>query len=315
MRICSFVPGATEIVAALGLADSLVGRSHECDVPNNITAVPVLTRSTLHTGTMTSGDIDRAVRAELDAGSPLSTVDQAGLVAAAPDLIITQGLCEVCGITPAHVLPVLAALPTLPRLLTTSPSTLDDLLADIERVGEAAGAADAAADLTKTLRTRRDAVRRRTSAVARAGGVPPRVVCLEWLDPLYAAGHWVPEMVTLAGGQDVLAQPGLPSRPVTWEELVDGRPDLLFLMPCGFSISRTIEEFARVQASWPWEQLPAVRAGLVFAVDAHAYFSRPGPRLFHGLEILAALCTDLLSPSLPEGAQRLTHHPAESDPD
>lgn len=300
MRICSFVPGATEIVAAVGLGGSLVGRSHECDFPPDLASVPVLSRSTLQPAPDSSADVDSAVRARVASGLPLSIVDIAALAAAAPDLVITQELCHVCGITPSHVENAGPLYDRPPRLLASSPSCLEDVLTDIVRIGDAIGAPDPAAGLIEDLRARRETVRQES----RVHGTPPGVICLEWLDPLYTAGHWIPEMIELAGGRELLGEAGAPSRRVEWSEVVNSRPDILILMPCGFSALQASVEYARLQSRWPWGTLPAVRSERVFAVDANAYFSRPGPRLFHGLEILADLLTASSAASPPQGSQR-----------
>ena len=304
MRICSFVPGATEIVAAIGLGDSLVGRSHECDYPPELASVPALTRSTLQPASNSSADIDGAVRTRVASGLPLSTVDVTALAAAAPDLVITQELCHVCGITPSHIQDAGPLYHRTPRQLASSPSCLEDILTDVARIGDAVDARESAARLVEDLRARREAVRHK-SALHEA---PPRVICLEWLDPFYTAGHWIPEMVALAGGREVLGQAGAPSHRVEWNDLENSRPDILILMPCGFSALQAGEEYARMHSRWPWDVLPAVQSGRVFAVDANAYFSRPGPRLFRGLEILADLFTTSSLASTPPGSQRCAMH-------
>lgn len=301
MRICSLLPGATEVVAMLGRTRHLVGISHECDHPPEIRTKPVLVRSTVDAG-LPSADIDRHVRSMAQAGRPLYELDEILLTRVRPDIVITQDLCHVCAITPAQLTQALRVLPSPPRVLSLNPSTLDDVLADIERIGATIGRAQEASALVEQLRARLQAV---LLQVAHAE-TRPRVVCLEWLDPLFAAGHWVPEMVACAGGVDVLGTPGSPSVQITWEQVQAARPDVLVIMPCGFSIARTKQEMNRLTRRTGWKKLPAVKNGAVFLVDAAAYFSRPGPRLIDGVEILAACLYPTLEwAARPDAMQRL----------
>lgn len=283
MRICSFVPGGTELVAALGLGASLVGRSHECDWPPELASVPVLTAAAVDTSDTSCGDIDRAVRTAVQAGRPLYTIDAARLRAAAPDLILVQGLCGVCGITESLIAPLLDALPTRPQVLSLSPSTLDDILEDTKRLGDATGTADRAASLIADWRRRIDTVEAMRPATAQ----PPQVLCLEWVDPWYVAGHWMPEILHRAGGHAVLTTAGTASQRVTWDAIEAAQPDVLVLALCGFGVDRTLREWARLTTAWPWERLPAIAHQRVWAIDANAYTSRPGPRVIRGLELLA----------------------------
>ncbi len=288
MRICSLLPGATEVVAALGLADDLVGISHECDYPPEVRHKPVLVHAAIDPEHTSGFDIDRQVRATLEAAQPLYTLDIVRFAQAQPDLVITQDLCHVCAVTPDQLQHAIGALPTPPRVLSLNPGNLDETVMDVERIGEATGRAALARALAAQLRARLQSIRARVASVRQC----PRVVCLEWLAPLYVAGHWVPEMVACAGGDDVLGVAGAASAPVTWEQVLAAAPEVLLLMPCGFTVSRTLRELDRLSCDsiWPgWQNLPAVRDGHVFAVDASAYFSRPGPRLVDGVELLAAL--------------------------
>jgi len=283
MRIGSLLPGATEVVAMLGRTRYLVGISHECDYPPEIKGKPILVRATMETG-LSSPDIDRRVRATLKAGRSLYELDETMLVRVRPDLVIAQTLCEVCAITPSQLTQALRVLSTPPRVLSLGPSTLDDVLADIGRIGEAIGRSLEAANLVSQLRARLEAVLLQVAHAEKH----PRVACLEWLDPLFSAGHWVPEMVACAGGVDVLGTPGSPSRQITWEQVQEAKPDVLIIMPCGFSIARTKQELSRLTKRAGWKKLPAVKSGAVFLVDASSYFNRPGPRLIDGIEMLAA---------------------------
>lgn len=301
MRICSLLPGATEVLAALGLADELVGISHECDYPESVRNKPVLVRSVIEPAHQSSADIDRQVRSAVTAGQSLYVLDETRFTQAQPDLVITQDLCHVCAVTPDHLHHAIGALPRPPHLLTLNPTSLSHVLRDIERIAAATGRPVEGKALATQLQARLSATRTRVSEA----GHRPKVACLEWLDPLYVAGHWVPEMVQWAGGQNLLGSAGAPSRTVTWEEVCAGAPEVLILMPCGYSIDRTLQELGRVTSRPGWHALPAVQSERVFIVDAAAFFSRPGPRLVDGVEILAALCHPLLfEDALPEGVHR-----------
>lgn len=303
MRICSLQPGATEIIAALGLTDQLVALSHECDYPQAVAGLPAVTKPFTAAGALSCREIDRAVAEQLASGSPLFEIDAAALAAANPDLLIAQDLCHVCGITPDQLEQVIASLPTKLQLLTVGGSTLQDVLRDISRIGQATGRTERADALIHDLRSRCEAVQARQATRTQR----PRVVCLEWLDPFYVAGHWTPELVALAGGQDVLGQAGARSRQVSWVEIAAAEPDVLLVMPCGFSLDRTIRELRSHCPALPWGQLPAVRNERVFALDGNAHFSRPGPRLIEGLEILEALVAgEDRCARLPPGAHRIS---------
>lgn len=278
MRIASLVPSATEMLFALGLGDSVVAVTHECDHPPEAASLPHLTRSVVPEG-LTAGEIDAAVRDEIGAGRALYELDEELLSGLGVDLIATQALCEVCAVSFEDVRAVASRLPTGPRVISLDPSTLGEVLADIGRLGGAAGADREAAALEAELRGRLDAV---GEAVAGAGS--PRVVALEWLDPPFIGGHWIPEMIALAGGTDPLGEPGARSRTAAWEELAAAQPELVVAMPCGWDSDR-----ARDEALEHRERLGSLGAGRVVAVDAAASFSRPGPRLVEGTELLAHL--------------------------
>ena len=285
MRICSLVPGATEVVAALGRQDDLIGISHECDFPPSLAQLPVMVRPRIESHRLSSIEIDQQVGALVAAEAGLYELDETRLLAARPDLIIAQALCDVCAITPLQLKRVVHALSPPPRMLTLSPGRLDDILRDIETIGTAIGREEAGTQLSAALRGRLNSVR------ATVGAQPgrPRVACIEWLSPLYTAGHWVPDMVAAAGGIDVLAQAGTASRRMDWDTLAASEPEVIVLMPCGFTVPRTKAELASMTAHPQWRHLPAVRRGEVYLVDALSYFSRPGPRLIDGVEQLAAI--------------------------
>ena len=285
MKICSLLPSATEVIALLGLSDELVGISHECDYPPSVKNVPVMVEPMIPAHGLSSADIDRQVRRLVASGQRLYRLNDHLLRHAQPDLIISQDLCHVCAVTPDQLHDALRSMPRQPIVLTLNPTTVHDMIDDVVRIGDAAGRSAEGHRLATQLRDRLDTIRNRTQGLSHR----PRVVCLEWLSPFYIAGHWVPEMVQLAGGQDVLAQPGSPSRIVTWDEVLAAAPDLLIVMPCGFSIEQTRKELLQlIQQPGQW-RLPPALAEQTYLVDASSYFSRPGPRLIDGIELLAAI--------------------------
>ena len=283
MRICSLLPGATEIAFALGLGDQIVGVTHECDYPPEATQKSILVHSSIDPAHMTASEIDRKVGALLEGGKGLYHIDVAAWRAADPDVILTQGLCEVCALDYHEVVKAAARLPRQPNIVSLNPHSLSDVLDDILRVGQATERVVAATSLAADLRQRIDSLGHREPDNR------PRVVCLEWFEPLYTAGHWVPEMVALAGGFDVLGQQGEPSAKIEWRQVIEARPEVILLMPCGFDVRRTVKEATPLRGLPGWQQLPAVRSGNVYAMNGSAYFSRPGPRLVNGLEILARI--------------------------
>ena len=284
MRIVSLLPAATEIVAALGLGDRLVGRSHECDRPPGVRRLPAVTRGLLTADPADPAAIDREVAARAAAGEALYALDEEALASARPDLIVTQSLCGVCAVAEDAVAAAAAALPSRPAVLSLAPSTLEGVIDSALAVGAAAGAPEAAARLAAGLRARLDALRRRV-----AGRPRPRVVCLEWLEPPFLAGHWVPDQVAAAGGRDPLARPGLPSARATPAEVAAAAPEALVLMPCGWGLDEAAAAASSAAFLRDFGDTPAVRAGRVAAVAAGDLFSRPGPRLVDGAELLAAL--------------------------
>ncbi len=285
MRICTLLPSATEIAFALGLSDSVVAVSHECDFPAAARKKPVVVRGRIDSDTCTSREIDAQVQQHMSRGEGLYSLDLELLRQINPDLIITQGLCDVCAVSRDEVMTAAGAMQPPARVLSLSPSSLGEVLRDIARVGDATGTSKRAETLVESLRKRVENVAERVPQ-HRPG---PRVACLEWLDPLYAAGHWVPEMVEMAGGTDVLAAKHRPSARVSMETLAEAAPEVLVLMPCGFDGPRTLKEWEPLKDLTAWQAIPAVADGRVFAVDGAMYFNRPGPRLVDGLEILARL--------------------------
>jgi iron complex transport system substrate-binding protein len=297
MRIASLLPSATEIAFALGLGDELVGVTHECDYPPAAQALPRLTRSLLPPG-LSSAAIDAAVSASQRDAHTIYALDAGLLAQLQPDLVLTQSLCEVCAVPRADVEAAVCSMPRAASVLSLDPSSLDDVLGDIERVGVQTGRVNEAEAVVAGLRERIDAVRRRASMAP----TRPRVFCAEWLEPIFCAGHWLPEMVAIAGGEEALGRPFVDSVRIDWAPVRDYAPEVIVLMPCGFDAAGASDE-ARCMTMRPgWEDLPAVRHGRVFIVDANAYFARPGPRLVEGLEILARLIhPELFDAPLPPG--------------
>jgi iron complex transport system substrate-binding protein len=285
MKICSLLPSATEVIALLGLHDELVGISHECDYPPSIRNVPVMVEPMIPPHGLASADIDKQVRQLVASGQRLYRLNDHLLRQAQPDLILSQDLCHVCAVTPDQLHDALCSMLRQPTVLTLNPSTVLDVIDDVVRIGDAAGRSAEGHRLAAHLRDRLETVHTRIQTLSNR----PRVVCIEWFSPLYIAGHWVPEMVQRAGGQDVLAQPGSPSRIVTWDEILAAAPDILIVMPCGFSVERTHTELLQLmQHTDQWRPSPAL-AEHTYLVDASSYFSRPGPRLIDGIELLAAI--------------------------
>jgi iron complex transport system substrate-binding protein len=291
MRICSLLPGATEIACALGLADEIVGVSHECDFPAAALTKPVMVRSRIDPTIIGSGEIDRRVGDLLRSKQSLYALDEKLFKDSEPDIILTQGLCDVCALDYNDVVQAARSLPKDPRIVSLDPHCLSDILNDVLRIGEATHRTRQAESLVQELKGRIKAVRDRTTgSVSR-----PRVACLEWFDPLYVAGHWVPEIVEIAGGNDILGTAGEPSAKIAWDAVIAAMPEILILMPCGFDVERTVQESSSLKHRKGWENLPAVANGRVFAVSGSDYFSRPGARLIDGLEILSRLVHPKLS--------------------
>lgn len=290
-RIASLLPSATEIVCALGFGSSLVGRSHECDFPASVAALPVLTAPKLDAA-RPSREIDDRVRALVSEGLSVYRVDADRLRALAPDVVVTQDQCEVCAASLQDLEAALADWTgTKPRVVSLNPMRLGDVWDDVERVGEALGVPAHGRDVAHGLRERIGAIADETQSRASASesATRPSVACIEWIDPLMAAGNWVPELVGMAAGRNVFGEAGRHSPWLEWEALRDADPDIVVVMPCGFDIPRIRAELAPLLAQPGWAALRAVRAERVFLVDGHQYFNRPGPRLVESLEILAEI--------------------------
>jgi iron complex transport system substrate-binding protein len=289
MRIASLLPSATEIVCAIGLGDELVGVTHECDYPPQVVGKPVLTRSVHDLSSASSRDIHRLVTASVHGGSSLYQLDEEALAAAAPDLILTQELCRVCAVSYREVNEVARSIDADITVVSLEPSTIEGILNTITTVGAMTEAEDAAIDLVESLRERLGAVGETVEARRDAGRRPTRVVGLEWLDPPFAAGHWVPEQIRRAGGWDLLGADGEPSRQSTWTDVLDVDPEMLLLMPCGFHLAETVDAWAKLPRPPDFDELLAAQRERVFALDGSAYFSRPGPRVVDGIELLAEI--------------------------
>jgi iron complex transport system substrate-binding protein len=289
VRIVSLLPSATEIVAALGLADELVGITHECDWPPEVAGTPVMTASVFDLGNTRSGDIHRLVSDSVHGGSSLYTLDEAALEAAHPDLILTQELCQVCAVSYRQVNEVVRAIDADITVVSLEPTSIEGVLNTISTVGAMTDAEDEAVELVESLRTRLGIVETRVHERRKEGHEAPRIVALEWLDPPFAVGHWVPEQIRRAGGWDLLGQDDQASRQTDWDAVIDVDPEMIVLMPCGYHLAETVAEWDRTAKPIGWKSIEAVRRGNVFAVDGSAYFSRPGPRIFDGIEMLAEI--------------------------
>jgi len=291
MRIVSLVPHATELLFALGLADQVVGVTHECDYPDEALDLPQVTRDVLEPG-MAPGAIDAAVRARTAAGESIYELDDELVAELEPDLIVTQALCHVCAVSVDEVQALAQRLPGPPRVISLDPTTYGETVGDVRTIAQATDVKDAALDLIARTARRADVVR-----LAVRGAPRPRVAALEWLDPVFVAGHWTPQLIEMAGGEDVLGFAGEPSRHATWEEVAAAQPEIVIVMPCGYDAARALveaEEFA--------ERLRSLGADQVVAVNASAYFSRPGPRLVDGLELLAHILHPDRAPQAPAEA-------------
>jgi iron complex transport system substrate-binding protein len=295
-RIVSFLPSATEMVCALGLGECLVGITHECDYPNEVKSKSVVVRNILPIENMSQNEIDRAVAQRLRSGQSLYQIDEHLLASIAPDLILTQNLCQVCAPSGNEVSEVLKVLPKTPRILWMTPQSLAEIFENLRELGVATGREREAEEIISSGLARLENLTFQTNEVASKLSRRPRVFCMEWLDPVYACGHWVPEMVKIAGGIDEVGNEGAESVGISWEELAAWAPEVLIIMPCGFNLQQTMREiwktFGNPQFASSHPQffsLPAVREGRVYAVDANSYFARPGPRVVEGTELLAHL--------------------------
>jgi iron complex transport system substrate-binding protein len=285
LRLISFLPAATEMVYVLGLGDRLAGVSHECDFPVEARKKPVVVKAALPLETMTLREIDVTVAQRIGSGQSLYEVDEWLLTQLAPTHILTQELCHVCAPSGNEITRALAALPVKPEILWFTPHSIEEIFGNLRDLGAATGTSARAEEIIADGRARL------RSIAARAGKAPrrPRVFCLEWIDPYYCCGHWVPEMIEMAGGDDVLGRRGKDSVRIPWEKIAAWSPEVLIVSPCGFDTEKAVAQAEQLLQQSGWSDLPAMQNGRVFAVDANAYFARPGPRVVEGVELLAHL--------------------------
>lgn len=284
-RIISFLPAATEMVYALGLGDALVGITHECDFPPAAKSKPIVVKPALPLETMSLHQIDVAVAARIGSGQSLYEVDENRLRELRPNLILTQNLCQVCGPSGNEITVALKQLQSKPEILWMTPHSLAEIFQNIRDLANVTGRVAQAEELIASANKRLQTI----SALTKESSRRPRVFCLEWVDPYYCCGHWVPEMIELAGGNDALGRKGADSVRVSWTDIAEWQPEILIISPCGFDVEKAVEQTHRLLQRPGWSDLPAVRNGRVYAVNANAYFAQPGPRVVDGVELLAHL--------------------------
>jgi iron complex transport system substrate-binding protein len=284
VRIVSFLPAATEMVYLLGLGDKLVGRSHECDFPEEVKLKPVIVDCALDLSSMTMGQIDAAVSTQLSGGKSLYTVDEVKLRTAAPTILVTQNLCQVCGPAGNEVSQVINAMSDAPKIIWQTPRDFGEMLDALRELGRETGTEDRAVEWSAAADARIRQISNMTRALPKV-----RVSFLEWVDPIYCGGHWIPQMLAWAGAEDSHSRAGADSVRIGWEQVVEHQPEVIVVSPCGFKTHDALAQAALLKARPGWNELPAVKNRRVYAVDANAYFARPGPRLVDGVELLAHL--------------------------
>jgi iron complex transport system substrate-binding protein len=297
MKIVSLLPSATEIICALGLRPQLVGVTHECDYPPDVRELPKVTRTLIPTDA-TSAQIDQLVRERLKTSRALYTLNDELLQELAPNLIVTQSLCDVCAVADEEVRAAASSLATVPQIVNLEPQSLGDVFEAIHQVAAATGIVKRGEVVVHELKRRVQAVEAR---VASSGKRPPRVALLEWLDPPFSSGHWNPELVRLAGGVEGLGREGQPSRTLHWPAVIDWQPEAIVVACCGYTIERTITDMASITNVPGWQELPAVQTNRVYVADGSQYFNRPGPRLVDSLELLAHAIDPELHPKPAQG--------------
>jgi iron complex transport system substrate-binding protein len=296
-RIVSLLPAATEIAAALGLMDEVVGVSHECDFPREANERPRVTHCPVHNAGLTSGEVDEWVRRALRENGTIYTIDEPLLRELRPDVILTQKLCDVCAVGYGTVARLAETLPDPPRVVNLEPSSLSDIFDDVRRVAEVCGVSERAQKMVARLSERVETVRRRAGKIANR----PRCFLMDWVDPPFCSGHWGPELVEIAGGLDPLGRKHQPSVQIDWQQVLHARPEIIVLALCGYDVDLARRDYQLLQRFPGFDSLPAARRGEVYAVDASAYFARPGPRIVDSLEILAGI---LHAEEVPEFAPR-----------
>ena len=284
LRIASFFPSATEMVCDLGLTDRLVGVSHECDYPPEVKGKPVVVHCAMDLASLNLAQIDKAVSERVGQGGSVYAVDEAAIRRASPNLIVSQDLCQVCAPSGNEATQVLKSLEPKPEILWQTPHSFEDVLKDLSALGEKTGTAEKAGQLVKDARQRIEKVKAATAGLPKA-----KVFFMEWVDPVYCGGHWVPEMIGWAGGSDEISKPNVDSVRIPWEEVVRYNPDVLVVSPCGFGTKDALKQAEQLKSRPGWKGLSAVQKGRVFAVDGNSFFARPGLRLVMGMEILAHL--------------------------
>jgi iron complex transport system substrate-binding protein len=301
-RIISLLPSATEIVCALGLEENLVGVTHECDFPPGIERLPHLTQSRISHETMTSREIDHAVRSQLDGHGSIYDLDTELLEKLKPDLIITQELCAVCAVAYPEVERAARSFTAGARVVSLEPDTIGDIFENVKTVGRLTGAEEAAERVTGELQKRLDVLKEKTENVEKR----PRVFMLEWLEPPFAPGHWTPEQVEIAGGQCLLGEAGKKSVTTTYRDVYESKPEKLVLIPCGYYTQDILRQLENTFFPEYWREMPAVAANEIWALDASSYFSRPAPRVVEGAEILAKIFhPEIFGPPQPHEAVRV----------
>jgi iron complex transport system substrate-binding protein len=298
VKILSLLPSATELVFALGLGDQLEGVTYECDYPAEARSKPVVSDTALPTDRpLTARETDDRVREHMDRREPLYVLNKELISKIQPDLILTQDLCRVCAVPSGQIEDALQELGCRSEVVSMDPDGLEDIMESFVDVGRATGTEPRAKELVEEMQDRIDSVRSRSARLPEI-----RTFCMEWLDPPFAGGHWIPEMVTLAAGQNLLSEPKQPSRTVTWREIADAAPEVVVFMPCGYYLAEAEDEAARLYSVPEFRETTAHAAGTVYATDASSYFSRPGPRIVDGLDILAWSIHPDVFPAPPDGA-------------
>lgn len=302
MRICSFLPSATEILYELGLGDDVVGVTHTCDFPSDVRSKRVVVRSVFDASDMNSKEINNVIVQLVREGKDVYAVDDTTLKKADPDLIVAQGLCEVCSPHMKELDRAMNILNNKPEVIVLDPHDLDDILSSIADVARKVGRESKGNEMITQLKRRIGSI----SSMVSETESKPKVLCIEWLDPLFTSGHWVPQMVEIAGGVNGISKRGERSRRMEWREAIEFDPDIIILMPCGFDIELTMQELWRIEKAEEWKMLRAVKNAEVYATNASPYFSRPGPRTVTGLEILAKIIhPDLFNAlEVPENSYR-----------
>ncbi|APR82664.1 Putative ABC transporter [Minicystis rosea] len=300
LRIVSLLPSSTEICFALDLGDALVGVSHECDFPPEVRGRPVLTAPKVDPHA-TSAEIDQQVNALAAAGESVYRIDEERLHALAPDLVLTQGVCEVCAVSLDEVEDAVRRSSPGAHVHALSPSTLEDVIDDVVRVGIAAGVPDRGERVATALRGRLARLRAEVATLPK-----PKVLLLEWLSPPFIGSHWTPEILRIAGGEPVLGRDGVPAAPVAWERIVEAAPDVVIVAPCGFRIEQSLREMSELARHPAFATLPAAQRGRVVLLDGNAFFNRPGPRLVDSAELAAlAMHPDHFGGRFPFGAEEI----------